>query len=180
MISIQRLRQEVADTEQETMLAEIRQSVIELWERETGRAWLLREDYQQTFRLEHDMHSTLFLELLPVTEVTLVESRRSTSTTWEEIDAATYDLAPAGMLLRVGTYWPTFVRVTYDGGYDDDSCPAAIRGALAVQARFMLRRMQDLSLTVRSQNFEGGAGVYFEPHLHPHFLSMAKAHARKV
>lgn len=179
MISLSKLRAELRlPVTDEEALADLRTAVIDQWEEATGRPWAAREDYVETFCTPGDA-SVLFLGLTPVTAMVKVEERDLDDSTWEELDATDY-VADGHRLERLGAYWARRVRVTYDGGYTETTCPGDIRAALAVQAKFMLARHANGMVAIKSNTGEGGSGVYEDADVHPYFRRVAMGRRRKV
>lgn len=149
------------------------------WERETGRPWAYRDEYEEIIRPRTERYTKVFLQLLPVEEIEKVEVRSRAGEAWVElVDGTDFELVGRRVLERVGDYWPGQVRVTYSGGYKE--APADIQNAFIVQAKFKLARFSDGKVVVKSQNFEGGGGVLETADLAPLFKEAARKHARKV
>jgi len=153
--------------------------VIAEWERETGRPWNYRDEYEELVLPRTERYTKVFLQLLPVDELATVEVRSRAGEDWEElVEDEHFELVGRRMLERIGGYWERQVRVTYSGGYKE--APADIQNAFIVQAKFKLARFSDGKVVVKSQNFEGGGGVLETADYAPLFKSAAERHARKV
>lgn len=187
MIKIEELRAELKlPPKEDAKLVGLLDEVVELWEQRTGRLWLRREDYVQVLVPQTDASRTLSLALWPVEEVTKVEELDQYVTSeWEELDSAYYRVMFGNVLEKRGfdTAWKPTVRVTYTGGYaavgSTYATPGDVKRALITQIKFMLGRLSDSNLLIKSQNFEGGSGVFEEAALHPMFERVARQKARK-
>lgn len=168
-------------------LAGIRAAVVGQFEQETKRLWDRRANHIQVLRSPASTRRTLFLELWPVEAIAKVEESADGGT-WTEISASSpdYVLARDNRLERVGCYFAPWVRVTYTGGYvhaptgQQVKTPDAIREALLVQAGFTHARNRGAHISLQSQNFEGGAGVYLKGDFHPTFAACVAQRRRKV
>lgn len=163
------------DAELPGMVAEI----IAEWERETGRPWNYRDEYEELIQPRTERYTKVFLQLMPVDEIEKVEVRTRAGQAWTELTQDTdFELVGRRALERVGGAWERQVRVTYSGGYKE--APADIQAAFIVQAKFKLARFSDGKVVVKSQNFEGGGGVLETADMAPMFKSAAERHVRKV
>lgn len=184
MLSVSQLREKLGGgADLEPFLSDLRNAVVALWEQHTGRLWESREDYVEVIEPDTDRSRLIQLALWPVSELTKVEGRADGETTWTENSLDDYLLLNARLLRNVVGYHEPLVRVTYTGGYTPDgetACPRDVRMALLTQAEFMVARTSGNLLLLRSQNFQGGAGVYEEAHLHPTFKLLAQAYHRKT
>lgn len=164
----------------EDELQALKEEVEDLWVSTTQRAWKAESGRVEIQRVHGDRITTLFLQLIPVATVTKVEVKGESNEDWEELLFAdgTWELI-GDQLVRYGSWWKPLVRVTYNGGYATDACPAKIRRALKLQAKFA-RERQDTEVKISSQNFKGGAGNFVEPDLHPYFAKLAQAERRLV
>lgn len=161
-------------------LVGLKAQVEDLWEHETGSLWLAREDYVQTTRLVSDAETLIELNLRNVTELSLVEETDPSDTDWEEL-TVDEDFRTAGKYLqRIGRPWRRLVRVTCTGGYTDEDAPRDIVYAMGVQVQFQLARHGSERVHVSSQNFEGGAGVFLVPDIHPAFAAAARRYGRHL
>lgn len=192
MIALSKLREKLelpADDDGRDLL----DALVGLWEDETKRLWTRRVAHVETIRVNQAKRIySLFLQLWPIETVTKVEERALSDSTWTELTADQYLLTDPNRnrLERVGTCWPALVRVTYTGGYTGEptagavppqnKTPQDIQEALLVQAKFMRERNVPGRVITQSQNFEGGAGVFLKPGLHPEFSRLAASKARKV
>lgn len=182
MITLSKLREGLnLPADQDAKLTRIRAGLISLWEGKTGLKWDARTGYVQTIEPDTKTCDTVFLDLIPVTSITLVEVRDLDcipSADWTELEADDYILMGRRSLRRLDQrFWPTLVRVTYSGGAAE--ADVDIQEALILQGRFMQARMAPDKLIVKSQNFEGGGGVFETATMHPKFAEMVKDKARK-
>lgn len=158
-------------------------TVIEMWERATGRLWNFRQAHQQLFRSVGS--GTILLDLLPVATVTAVEERERGSASWVALAASQWVYVPRRSIERVSGCWSYQVRVTYDGGYKADGTgeqktPSDVRRAMITQAQFLVERYSQEKVALRSQSFAGGNSTFFENSaLHPLFQEASERHARK-
>lgn len=190
MITISKLRDRLKlPMEQDGTLKDILDALVARWEQETERLWARRASYVQRFRIDESKRiSDLFLELWPIETITKVEEKTVAASTWTELSAEQYSLLDPNRnrLERIGSYWAPMVRVTYTGGYVAEptgqqvKTPADISEALLIQGEFALIRNGPSMLAKSSENFEGGAGVFLKPDLHPTFAALAAAKRRKV
>lgn len=180
MISYSRLRRELNHPmDRDDELAWIRSEVVQLWERATGRLWIRNatrvDDFLQT---DEAGARTLLLRLWPVQSIATVQVKTSESDVdWTTLVSTDWRIEGRRELRRIQRYWECLVRVTYSGGYLDDEAPPDILRALVVQARFMRDRF-GAKLTVRSENFEGGGGVFETADMHPYFDATAQRYRR--
>lgn len=164
----------------------IRDAVVALWEARTNRLWEFRTGHEQEFRLDelYERRGSLWLDLCPVTAVSLVEEWNDGDDV-EELDADEFALIRARRIipltsLSVGPTWLQNVRVTYDGGYDDTDCPEDIREALAIQAQYVLHRHKGERSVLSGISGPGGSVQFMvSADIHPHFKAQVKLHARK-
>ena len=163
-------------------------SAISLWERLTGRLWVRRASHVQTIRPRTNRLRTLLLELWPVETITSVETLDdSAGATWETVTSSNYRLEGDRQLRYLAGYWPSFVRVTYTGGYIGRNesvdgatvVPMDVRRALLTQIEFERARFASEKIAIRSQNFEGGAGVFETADVHPYTARLARAWGAK-
>ena len=186
MISISQLRDALKlAPELDHEIEARRDVVVALWESATQRLWNRRVDHVEIIRPRHDRLDTLLLELWPIESVTKVETRRLWETDWTELTSG-WKLTGERELTRVSAYWECEVRVTYTGGYTENpgigqtKTPAEIAAVLLVHAQFMQVRLAPERIAIKSQNFEGGSGVYEDADLHPLFKRLASARRRLV
>lgn len=185
MISIQRFRADVefpSDDGVDLVPIALAQ-VVSLWERVTCRKWAREVGRVDVIEPKGARPSGIQLRLWPVETITKVEVACDMAGTggWTELLAADggWVLAAPRTLVRIARYWEPAVRVTYTAGYADDAAPADVLAALTTQAKFMRVRMSTSLLGTRSQNFEGGAGVFEKADLHPFFEAQAKRYRRR-
>jgi hypothetical protein len=164
--------------EQEDEMEILRGEVIALFEGATKRLWNAREGFIEVITPRGSRPTLIFLNLWPVTSITTVEVREARETDWDEVASTKYKLVGTRRLERVTGTWAREVRVTYDGGVEE--ADEQIQRALAVQAKFMMARLQDENVAIRSQNFEGGSGVYETANMHPLFKMITKSKVRKA
>jgi len=174
------------DEKLESLISE----VVDLWETSTGRLWAYRENHMQLLVPQTEQSHVLFLELWPVQSVSLVEENSQSSVgEWETLETSDYSVQNGNVLMKLkassfegatGQWWDHAVRVTYTGGYTSATTPGDVRRALETQIRFMLSRFADDKIITKSQNFEGGQGVFEDAYLHPMFKALARRRARKV
>ena len=181
MITMEELRRALdwpADKDQE--LADLRESLIGLWDETTGLLWNSRTDHVQQIRVFGAREHSVLLELIPVSSIALVEERFDGDPTWTELDSDYYELQGRRTLVRTdGSRFLANVRVTYDGGAD--SVEAVIRRALITQAKFEASRVQGADLTLVSKgDGKGGWKKLLSPDLHPSFARLAKRKGRKA
>lgn len=179
MISISRMREELGlPPTQDPEVKRLRNMVIALWEETTKRPWNAETGRVEFITPRVDTMHTVLLDLVPATSITQVRVRsHGKSTTWSILDTDTYLLIGGRRLRRLDAFWPDFVEVTYDGGVSE--ADEDIQQALALQARFIKERVGNEKLITKSQNFEGGGGVFEEAFLHPTFKSLAELKKRK-
>ena len=167
-------------------VSDMRDAVVALWEGATRRLWERRVGYVETFRPRYNAR-TLILSLGPVESVATVETADADGSTFTALASTYYAAGGRSIRLLDGSgfsFWPGQVRVTYTGGFTAEPAsgqaetPADIRRVLETQARFMLKRTSDAMIATRSQNFEGGAGVFEQADWHPIFAAVAKRHRR--
>lgn len=194
MISISKLREKLGiSTAEDGDLRDILDGMVGLWEEETKRLWSRRAGYVENIRIDTSKRMyTLFLKLWPIETITKVEERALTSTTWTELTADQYLLVDPtrNRLERIGCSWPAMVRVTYTGGYVADPAagadpaqnktPLEIQDAMILQEKFKRERNVPGRIMTQSQNFEGGAGVFLRPDLHPLYAELVSHKKRKV
>ena len=180
MLSLSRLR-EVLGTppEKDDEVEIIRAQVLAQWDTATFRSWGFQEDFVETI-IPVYATKIVYLKKFPVTAVTLVRTKSKRDPTWTTPQTTEYSQYGDNTLERFDTNWSELVEVTYSGGYTEANSPADVRQALEVQARFLAERLSDAKITVRSQNFEGGGGVFEDAAMHPFFAKMAKAKRRIV
>lgn len=181
MISESELRAEMNLPEGEDFtLASIRSEVVSLFERETGRPWDRRVGHVEIFDPVYVPGRDLLLELWPVETIASVKTLGRDESTWTTRAASTYMKIGTRTLRSLSGDWPreTAIEVTYTGGVTDAA--PDIKRALIVQAQFMRQRTASEKLITQSQNFEGGAGVFLKPDLHPLFERAVKQHARRA
>lgn len=163
----------------EESLESLRQGVIELWERRTGHKWQKATDYVQTLAVNIYDCKSVWLSNKPVTAISKVE--QLVDGAWEELDSDSYLLVDESRLDRIdGLSFEGFVRVTYDGGYDEDDCPDDIKLALLTQIKFIIARMGGDKVILRSEAFEGGSSSFETADIHPHFKNQAQHYRRLV
>jgi len=190
MISIAILRERLAlPTEDDGKARDILSGIISLWETETKRLWNRRAGFVETLRINTSKKiSTIFLKLWPIEAVTKVEERSLSDAAWTELAATDY-LVPdleRNRLERIGCRWAPLVRITYTGGYTAGATvgqyetPQDVVEALLLQAQFTRERNVPGRVITQSQNFEGGAGVFLRPDLHPLFAEQVLQRARRV
>lgn len=180
LISISKLRgSNVLSALQDYDLEALRDEVESLWEQQTGRLWGRRTNHIQVFDPIRSFTRSLFLELWPITSISLVEEAGDFDGVWRTLSSSEYMVVGDHQLRRVAGFWECLVRVTYTGGYTTDTCPADVRRALVTQAEFITQRTSPEKLIIQSQNFEGGSGVLEEAFLHPFFQNLARQRARK-
>lgn len=180
MISLARLRQVLGTpAEKDAEVEIIRAQVLAQWDTATNRAWAFTEDFVET-HVEVYPTTLLYLQKFPITELSLVRTKNKRDATWTTLEVDDYTQYGINTLERLDADWSHITEVTYSGGYTEANCPADIKQALEVQARFLAERLSDAKLIVRSQNFEGGGGVFEDAAQHPFFAKMAKAKRRYV
>lgn len=179
MITIARLRDALAlDPTRDAELSLIRSQVIGGWEELTKMLWDERADHEEIFEPRGSQHDTLLLSLQPVTAISTVEVREAFDSGWTTLADTAYMQIGRRQLRRIdGFYWPELIRVTYDGG--TDAADESIQAAMIIQARFMISRTDAGKIITKSQNFEGGAGVFESADWHPHFKALAELKKRK-
>jgi len=166
--------------DQDASLVSIRDQVIGLFESKTGARWKFEEDHVETLYPDHDRLTLLRVELRPIVELTKVEEMDLfPGATFEEQDLAGVLVIGDRQLRKLSGFWRRVVRLTYDGGWTDATCPAEVREALLLQAAFQQERHSDQKLAVSSTNFEGGSGVYLDAEMHPVFRRCCEARARR-
>lgn len=176
MLSIQKYRDFLKlAPDQESDLVDLKDEVEELWVSETQRPWKAESARIEVHRLDGNRNTTIFLRLTPVITIAKVEVQSDSGTdTWEELL-----LADGGwkfyndQLIRIGTWWKPLVQITYDAGYATDACPADVKRALKMQARFSRERL-DGEMKISAQSFRGGVGTFVAPTMHEHFERLAE------
>lgn len=190
MISLPYLRQsfQFSPKEEARALALI-DAAVDLWESATRGLWKARTGHSETVQLGASTCGSLFLRLSPVTAIANVEERGSWGDhgvpsidgDWEALTADDYVLLSPRELKRArSASWSPYVRVSYSGGYANDTAPDDVLRAIAVQVAFDAKRNDDFRLVTSSQNFEGGAGVFLDSRAHPLFTAAARRHVRKA
>ena len=163
-------------------IADLKAEVEELWISTTQRLWKAETGRVEVHRVEGKRITTLFPHLRPVTSITKIEvkSELGGPTDWDELLIADegWELID-NQIIRYGTWWKPLVRVTYNGGYAIDSCPADVKRALKVQAKFTRERM-DTEVKMASVSSEGGSGSLVTPNAHPYFTELAADYRRLV
>lgn len=163
----------------EPQLESIRQGVIALWERRTGRKWKLASGQTQTFSALGAGVQSLWISNGPVSAVTKVEQLNDGA--WEELSSDSYVLVDTTRIDRTdGLLFENVVRVTFTGGYDETTCPYDIKTAMLTQIKFMLARMSGDKVILRTEAFEGGASSFETADLHPYFRAQAQHYTRRV
>jgi len=185
VISLSQIRQAAkTKPEDEDVVELLQHAVIELWESATGLLWDKRLAHVEEFFVDPGQR-TLRLSLRPVLQIVQVRERGSPASSWEPLAVAEWQFAGSGELRRLGVSagglwsWESSVQVTYDGGYDEFTCPRDVQLALITQARFMTERNSDGKLIVKNQAFEGGSGSLHEADLHPLFQATANRRRKK-
>lgn len=183
MIDLSLLRRELSPSQdQEEYLTDIRDEVVALFEEVTGGLWNARTSYVEEFRFEARRIRSFWPKLRPVTTVTSLKWKWDRDDDYEDVDADEYERVDDRFIREHSrnrdAFWYPYVQLTYDGGYTETTCPADIRRACVLQAKFMTARNSDGRLITKSQNFEGGAGVYEENWLHPFFKRITKQKVR--
>lgn len=159
----------------------IREEVVSLWESTTGRLWNIREDHVEEFSLLKNDDSIIWLNLWPIDAVSLVEVREITQSAYSELAADQYVIGPENRLRRLNNFWTPNVKVTYDGGYDEDTCPPDVRNVLLLQARFMKERHSNERIFAKGSSMQGGSTQFYEEaYLHPTFKRLASIMKRKA
>lgn len=181
MISLARLRRDLqVSPDQEDALADARASAVALWEQATDRLWALRTGFVEEIRPKITAEDTLRLRLSPVSSLSLVEERAAGESDWETLDASDYVLQAPDRLRRLDGFWAPEVRVTYSGGYAEDTAPADVLLALVAQMRFQSVRLGQDRIAVRGQTVQGGGATFLEDgFLVPFFSKLADRHRRK-
>jgi len=163
----------------------LRDAVVTQWEQASGLLWTARTDYQEVISNLGSGHSTtIWLSLRPVSEVTLVEQRDwyRSGPAYVELDEDDYAVDGHTIEKVDGCPWMGHVRVTYTGGYDEDTCPADVRLALLKQVSFLLARNSSEKIALASHASRGGGGSaqYLPADYHPLFKAALIARGRKA
>lgn len=159
------------------MLTALRDEVIALFEKLSNGLWNARADHVQD-ELAECQSRVFWLRLLPVTAITSVETKAIGEATWNLEDPTAYELVRGRELRIASGYWPELVRVTYDGGYDDTTCPADIRRAILLQMQFTETRNKAGRGIMTQEAVESGSTTYAPADLHETFRLAVRAHRR--
>lgn len=179
-----RARLELPASDDVTLVA-MRDSLIALWEQETGRPWVREVDHVEILR-SGPTRRALFLQLHPVESITKVEQILGGPDDWEELDAEAYWFDGRRRLEKNSGYWRRLVRVTYTGGVTESASagqfktPADVTEALLAQAVFSHRRNAPDKIALRSEGLKDSQTSYLSADLHPLFKTAVRAHRRKV
>lgn len=196
MIKITTLRSELGVLKgraNEDLLPRLRNAVIALWESRTSRQWSLRTGRTKEFRIIHPLSDrTLHLDLYPVAAITSVEERfapqksigswtRGIDEDYEVVDTDQYFVREdIGTIERFNDNWKGLVKVTWDGGYADDTAPGDILEALILQAQFMVARWDPSKIAITSQGFESGSTSFITGDTHPQFKKLARYYMKRT
>lgn len=172
--------------EDDELLQDDRDAVVALWEDRTCRLWERRAGYEYHTQAMGFRTNILWLPLWPVESIASVDWIDALGAT-DTIDAGNYHLRGDNQLVHENGPWAQFpeIVVTLTGGYTygatagQAETPAFVRKALLLQLQFEKARFQGERVITRSQNFEGGSGVFEKADLHPYFASQAKRHRVK-
>jgi hypothetical protein len=176
MITLPELRAALSlDPSKDAELRLLRSQVEENFESAIGGRVIYREDFEYETELSHDQQKSITPSLLPILSIDSIE-HSSDAITWEEVDLTTVGILKTFLHRRVG--WKRFVRMTYTGGWTDQTTPLEVKTALSLQVEYFRSRTDAAKLTVSSQTFVGGAGVFLAADYHPYFLQVANRHKR--
>lgn len=182
MITVAELRAHSdINVDEDHELISLRAQVVALWETLTGGKWDLVAGEVLDYTPASNRENKLWLPRAPVASITSVEERYEDESTFTTLDSTSYILAVAakGRVERLNSHWRPRVRVTYTGGYDETTCPADIRDALFVQARYMRERIDGEKLTVKGQSNRQGVATFLDDSwLHARFKRLAQFHRR--
>lgn len=184
MITVAELRgRSELNTADDHELIAIRAEVVTLWETLTGGMWDRVVDDVFDYTPPNTRSRILWLPRAPVSSILTVEERYENESTFTALQSTSFILAVAkkGRVEKFNSSWRPRVRVTYTGGYDETTCPADIRDALFVQARYMRERIQGDKLTVKgSSNRQGVATFLDDSWLHARFKKLAQFYRRSL
>jgi hypothetical protein len=182
MISLSRLRAHVdLQANQESELIAVRDEIITAFETLTGLRFNRRTDFTELTALDSREYQEVLLSLTPVLKIKKVEEKEPTDATWSTLVIdSDYEFIPYRRVRKIHTTFSRRVRVTYDGGYDEQTCPQDIQRALLSQASFILQRNSKQNISVQSTSVQHGVVTFLEPTFHPIFKEIAKNYQRKV
>ena len=182
MLSLSDLRERLRlPPDQDAALGPIRDHVVGLFEAKTGAKWSFAEDHVETIFPDFERLQLLRVERRPLLTLTKVEEMDlEVGAAFEEQDLSGYLVIGDRQIRKLSGFWRRAVRLTYDAGWTEQTCPAEVREALLLQARFQQDRHGDGLLAVSSQNFEGGGGVFLDAEVHPVFRRCCEARARRT
>ena len=181
MISVGRLSEFLKfPASQAAEVERIRLEVIELFEKLTNGLWNTRAGYVQVEEPGEEQRY-LWLRLLPVVTLTSVEGKGLSDAAWTAISTSGYAVLRGKQVRSLLGSWPDLVQITYDGGYDDTTCPPEVQRALMLQAEFTYSRNREGRGALVSEGFPGGGQTTFgKADLHPFFakvVAMRRRHA---
>lgn len=162
------LEKDVTDLEIDT--------VIGLFENATGGLYNYDDAYVELiFPDEKDVY--IFPKLHPILSLTKIEELIAGD--WELVDPTTYSFTDRKIFDVNLNEWSYPIRVTYEGGYDETTCPQEIKTALAVQIGFMSDRLDSHKLAVDKLGISTGATTTFlDADYHPLFKRMVEKYRR--
>lgn len=185
MIEIADLRARLSvPVEDQARLTALRDSVVALWERSTGRLWQ-RQTLVELHRCPTLRNRAVFLQCFPVETVALVEQALA-GNEWVALDADDWYFDGRRTVEKNNGYWYRLVRVTYTGGFvatpatGQHGTPSDIREALLLQAVFTYRRNDPDKIALRSEGLQDAQTAYVSADFHPAFKAAIAQHRRKV
>lgn len=189
LIDISTLRQHVPlGTEEEYQYDLLQIMLKECWDNVTARSWEWEVGRVELHEFKNEQVDNLYTRA-PIQTLTMLEQRDLVSgDSFEAIDSDLY-IVLEGTHIRLldGRCFEELVQVTYDGGYAETpsgteanatATPKDIIKALIVQGQFFLDRFGPEKVITKSQNFEGGSGVFEKADFHPLFLTLSKKYRR--
>jgi hypothetical protein len=182
MISLSRLRAHVdLQANQEQELVAVRDEIVTAFETLTGLLFNRRTDWTELTALDSHDYQEVLLELTPVLKIKKVEEKEPVDTEWTTLTIDTdYEFIPYRRIRRLRVPFSSRVRVTYDGGYDEQTCPQDIQRALLAQAAFVLQRNSKQNIVVESSSVQRGVVKFLDATFHPIFSEIAKQYGRKI
>lgn len=175
MISISDLRAVLSPAviDDEELLG-IKEEVEELFNSTTGLNYS-EGSFSSDYSLV-DGQKKISLDQRPIKSVDSVEYSLD-GITWNTLSSEYYGIINEFILVLTESVNTSYVRVSVTSGYGEDT-PSVIKRALKLQARFMQKRLGNGAIAIASQSFEGGAGTYLAPTLHPYFSTVCNKYKR--
>lgn len=157
-------------------------AVEDQWVQLTNRSFSTPEAIVETQLMEGYAPKNLYTRVKHVETLTSIRDRYinhrdyGTDSAWVDVSVNDYELIDivGGHIVRTTGCWRTSVELTYVAGVADTSVPAAVKYALVTQVLHLRQRNANTLLTLKSQNFQGGKGVFHNADFHPIFTSTVK------